>query len=235
MDLSIVIPAYNEALRLPKSLELIRAFLAKQSYSSEIIVVDDGSTDDMVALVKQFDQNIRVVHHQKNRGKGAAVRTGMLAAQGEWRLLTDADLSTPISELNRFWARRNEADILIGSRRAPGARVVTAQAHWKVLLGQLGNFLIQLLVVRGIRDTQCGFKLFHHRTHRIFEVQRLDRFSYDFELLYVARKFRFKILELPVEWHNDIQSKVSTSDYFRTLIDIGRIHWHRWQGHYSNP
>lgn len=235
MDLSIVIPAYNEALRLPKTLELIRAFLTKQPYSSEIIVVDDGSSDNTAAMVKQIDAGIRVIHHQKNRGKGAAVRTGMLAAQGEWRLLTDADLSTPIEELNRFWARRSEADILIGSRRAPGARVMEAQPRWKVILGQLGNFLIQLLVVRGIRDTQCGFKLFNQRTFRIFEVQRLNRFSYDFELLYVARKMYFTILELPVEWHNDAQSKVSPSDYLRTLIDIGRIHWHRWQGHYTNP
>ncbi len=234
MDLSIVIPAYNEAERLPQSLRRIRSYLETQPWTAEIVVVDDGSTDATAERVRSAGLEIRLIHHQHNRGKGAAVRTGMLAARGDWRLLTDADLSTPIEELGRFWDQRGQADILLGSRRITGAEVARRQAWWKVLLGQLGNFLIQGLLVPGVRDSQCGFKLFAARTQPIFTAQQLNRFGFDFELLWLARRFGFRLLELPVRWLNDSQSKVAGWDYLNTLLDIVRIRWYQLRGHYPN-
>lgn len=232
MDLSIVIPAYNEAVRLPDTLARIKAYLATKPWSTEIIVVDDGSDDETANLVRAFEPSIRLIQHPHNMGKGAAVRTGMLATQGHWALLTDADLSTPIEELDHFWSTRDQAEILIGSRRIKGAQVDQAQAKWKVLLGQLGNLMIQVTLVPGLKDTQCGFKLFTHRTRRLFELQQLNRFGYDFELLFLARRLHFRVLELPVRWVNNPLTKVKPIDYLTTLLDIARIRWHAWRGHY---
>lgn len=233
MDLSIVIPAYNEASRLPQTLDTISAYLANKNWSTEIIIVDDGSTDGTSELTRAHASRARLIQHDRNRGKGAAVRTGMLAARGDWRLLTDADLSTPIDELERFWTERHRAEVLIGSRRVAGARVERRQAWLKVWLGQLGNLLIQGLVVPGLKDTQCGFKLFSAGCQRLFELQRLDRFGYDFELLFLARRQSFPILELPVRWVNNTQSKVKATDYLITLVDIARIHSNAIRGFYK--
>ncbi len=233
MDLSIVIPAYNEAARLPQTLDTISTYLAIQTWTSEIIVVDDGSSDQTAELVRNHPSRPRLIQHDRNRGKGAAVRTGMLAARGDWRLLTDADLSTPIEELERLWAERQRAEVIIGSRRAAGARVEKRQVWWKVWLGQLGNLVIQGLLVPGIKDTQCGFKLFSARCQRLFELQRLNHFGYDFELLFLARRFGYPIIELPVRWINDAQSKVRGRDYFRTLLEIVQIHLNNIRGLYT--
>lgn len=233
MDLSIVIPAFNEEDRLPLSLEKIRRYFEQDTRSIEIIVVDDGSTDRTVALVKAWSSDIRVLTHPRNLGKGAAVRTGMLAARGEWRYLCDADLSTPIEDIERLLAHRDTADVILGSRRVPGARIGKSQAWWKVWLGQLGNLVIQALVAPGIHDTQCGFKLFHQRTMNIFTLQRNNRFGYDFEIVYLARLFKFRIAEVPVRWDNDDRSKVRLIDYFITLYELMSIHVNHWRGRYQ--
>ncbi len=231
MDLSIIIPAYNEAQRLPASLPKVLSFLAAHHPSAEVIVVDDGSTDGTADIVRQYP-GIRLLQHPHNYGKGAAVRTGMLAATGTWRYLCDADLSTPIKELDHLLGLADQADVIIGSRRAPGADVQRSQARWKIWLGQIGNLFIQLLAAPGIRDTQCGFKLFHQRTRTIFQLQRTNRFGYDFELLYLARLLGFRIQEVPVIWRNDERSKVRLIDYPITLFELLSLHLNRWRGRY---
>jgi len=232
MELSIVIPAYNEAQRLPATLKKIAAYLATQSRQWELIVVDDGSGDQTGQVATSGPLPVRVIRQERNLGKGAAVRTGMLAARGEWRLLCDADMSTPIEELDRLWAATDRADIVIGSRRASGAQVAKSQAWWKVWLGRGGNLLIQLLLLPGLKDTQCGFKLFNQRTSRIFEQQRHHRWGYDFELLFLARQAGWRIAEVPVIWYNDNQSKVKPTDYITTLAEIIQIRWQWWRGLY---
>jgi dolichyl-phosphate beta-glucosyltransferase len=233
MTLSIIIPAYNEVDRLPRTLVAIRDFFSGQAEFPEVLVVDDGSVDGTAAAARAALPTVRVIEHGRNMGKGAAVRTGMLAARGDQRYLCDADLSTPIDEVSRFLTAAQAADIVIGSRRAAGANVTRAQAGWKVLLGQTGNLLIRLLVAPGILDSQCGFKLFAKHTMPIFEVQRIRRWGYDFELLFLARKFGFKVTELPVTWANDERSKVRPSDYLVTLAELLMIRLNDLLGRYA--
>ena len=235
MHLSIIIPAYNEAQRLPAALEALFSYLKRQSYQAEVVVVDDGSVDGTADLVRASQHPIRLIQQPRNLGKGAAIRTGMLAATGDWRYTCDADLSTPIDELDHLLSLTEQADVIIGSRRMPGSTVTKAQARWKVWFGQMGNFAIQLLAVRGLHDTQCGFKLFHRRTMPIFTMQRTNRFGYDFEILYLARRGGWKILEVPVRWANDPRSTVTTLDYFITLGELVKLQWNRWRGYYRFP
>lgn len=231
MDLSIVIPAYNEKQRLPQTLHRLADYLRTQPWQTEIIVVDDGSTDGTAELAADF-RDIRIIR-RPHQGKGAAVRTGMLAASGRWRLLCDADLSTPIEDITKLDQYRDAADIIIGSRRAAGADVTKNQVAWKVWLGQMGNWVIQLLAVPGIKDTQCGFKLFHEKTASLFQLQRLDGFGYDFELLYLARRAKWRIQEVAVTWRNDDRSRVKPVDYLRTLGELLMIHLNAIRGYYS--
>lgn len=233
MDLTIVIPAYNEADRLPETLRRIAAYFQNDSRTFEIVVVDDGSTDATVQLAEQSTLPIRVIRQPKNMGKGAAVRSGMAAAQGEWRYLCDADLSTPIEDLAKLWSRRAEADIILGSRRMPGSEVMKHQSRLKEIFGQLGNLLIQLFVAPGIHDTRCGFKLFSVRTKKIFQLQRLNNFSYDDEIIFLARRHQLRVLEVPVRWVNDDRSKVKMIDYFKTLIDLIKINYFQARGFYK--
>lgn len=231
MELSIIIPAFNEEERLPNSLTVILDFVRSRHPETEIIVVDDGSTDRTADLVRQHP-SVRLIQHPRNLGKGAAVRTGMLAATGVWRYLCDSDLSTPIEDLDRLLSYADCADVILGSRRAKGAQVERPQGAWKRWLGQAGNLLIQLMVAPGIRDTQCGFKLFHQRTMTIFRLQRSNRFGYDFEDIYLARRFHFRLKEVPVTWVNDERTKVRWIDYPRTLLELISIHVNRWRGFY---
>jgi dolichyl-phosphate beta-glucosyltransferase len=233
MILSIVIPAFNESERLPATLKTISAYLDQQRLDAEILVVDDGSTDRTGEIAKEILPTVRVLRHTVNQGKGAAVRTGMLAAHGEWWYLCDADLSTPISELRKFLDARSEKTVIIGSRRVPGSHIVQHQALWKEYLGRLGNWMIQVLLLPGIHDSQCGFKLFPSSARPVFEQQRQQRWGYDFEVLYLARKMRLKIVELPVAWVNDDRSKVQPFDYFKTLGELLSIRANAWMGKYK--
>lgn len=235
MYLSIVIPAYNEAQRLSPTLTAIFSYLSRQVYQAEVIVVDDGSTDETAAIARQSPHPVRLIQQPRNLGKGAAVRTGMLAATGEWRYSCDADLSTPIDQLDHLLTFTDKADVIIGSRRVPGSQILKAQAWWKVRLGQAGNLAIQTLAVRGIHDSQCGFKLFHRRTMLIFTQQRSNRFGYDFEDLYLARRHGWTIAEVPVRWTNDTRSTVTGRDYFITLGELLKLQWNRWRGYYNFP
>ncbi len=233
MDLSIIIPAYNEAERLPATLSKIAEYLRHDERSVEVIVVDDGSTDATTQIATTSPRPVRLIKQTPNMGKGAAVRAGMAAAEGEWRYLCDADLSTPIEDLEKLWSRRQEAEIILGSRRVAGAEVTKHQTWWKETLGQLGNGLIQLLAAPGIKDTQCGFKLFSRRTAILFQQQRLERWGYDFEILFLARMNGMKMIEAPVRWVNDARSRVRTVDYFTTLFDLVKIHYFKMRGYYK--
>jgi len=212
--LSVVIPAYNEEERLGPSLESAIAYLsARQARSGqdfEILVADDGSSDRTVEVAERFaGRGVRAIRLPRNRGKGAAVKAGLLASAGERVLVSDADFSTPIEEIEKLEGHLGEAEIAIGSRAIRGADVRERQPFYRVLLGKAGNKVIRLFAVRGIADTQCGFKLFDGRAARSLAADlTIDGFAYDVELLWLARKLGLRIAEVGVIWVNSAASKV---------------------------
>src|SRR3989344_2725402 len=231
--LSVVIPAYNEELRIARTVREIAEYLSNNHYDYEIIVVDDGSKDktaDAVDMLKLG--NVKVLKHGKNRGKGAAVKTGMLAAKGDYLLFTDADHSTPIQELEKFMPCIKKFDVVIGSRSIKGSHVEERQPIYRMLLGKIFNKIVRVITVRGIIDTQCGFKLFTRRSAReIFRRQLLDRWSFDVEVLYIARKHGFEITEVPVKWSNRKESRVDPlKDSIRMLRSLFVIRWNDIRG-----
>ena len=215
VDLSIVIPAYNEELRLPPTLERLHAFLAAQPLRYEIVVVDDGSQDDTVGVATAAAAtipNLRVVRQVPNRGKGAAVRVGMLAARGQIRVMCDADGSMPPAELPKLLAPiiACKAEIAIGSRYVEGAKTDIKQPFYRVLWSRLCNRVIQKSLVPGVRDTQCGFKAFTAEAARdLFRYGRIDGWAFDLEILALARRRGFSIAEIGVEWKDDGRSRVN--------------------------
>jgi dolichyl-phosphate beta-glucosyltransferase len=230
----VVIPAFNEAARLPGTLARIQAYLGARGAQSEILVVDDGSEDGTAEAARRADGNVAVLSHRPNRGKGFAVRRGMLAARGARRLVTDADLSTPIEELDRLWRRMDEGfDVVAGSRAAPGARVLVHQPWYRELSGRFFNRLVRALVLPGFRDTQCGFKLFSARAaEAAFAAARLDGFCFDVEVLYLARRRGLRVAEEGVIWRNDAATRVGLWSGLRAFPDLVRIRWHSWRGSY---
>jgi glycosyltransferase involved in cell wall biosynthesis len=214
-DLSIVIPAYNEEQRITPTLDRLHAFLAGEKRSYEIVVVDDGSTDGTADLVEQLAARIphlRVVRSKPNRGKGAAVRVGMLAARGEVRVMCDADGSMPPEEMPKLLAKiaTGNVEIAIGSRYAPGAAPNTSQPRWRVLWSRLCNKVIQRYLVPGVRDTQCGFKAFTAEAARdLFVRARIDGWAFDLEVLALARRRGWGIAEVGVSWTDDRRSRVN--------------------------
>ena len=235
-DLSIIIPAYNEARRLPRTLSRLREWLAGGSLRAEILVVDDGSTDGTAESARESaGGDITILRHEPNRGKGYAVRRGMLAARGHRRLMTDADLSTPIEELPRLMAALDEgADIAIGSRAVEGARIEVHQAAYREAMGRIFNGLVQVLLLPGLKDTQCGFKLFSARAaEEAFGACRFEGFSFDVEALYIARRRGRRIAELPVVWRNDEATRVSLGGGGAAFLDLLRIRLLAWRGVYG--
>jgi len=245
--LSIVIPAYNEAKRLPRTLERIHAYLCDSvkgwqvgMEAIEVIVVDDGSTDGTSELARTFSDrlpNLQVLRHSPNRGKGYSVKQGMLAAKGKFRLFSDADLSTPIDELDKMLPLllSGEFDIAIASRGLPQSQLLVRQPWHREMLGRLFNLVVQALATPGIWDTQCGFKLFRGDVaERLFSLQTLDGFAFDVEVLYLARKFRYRIAEVPVRWLNDPNTKVQTLRHgMQMLRDLLVIRWNDLRGRYA--
>ena len=226
--LSVVIPAYNEEKRLPQSLAAVMDFLKKQPYGSEIIVSDDGSQDRTVALAKELLKEFphQVLVTPQNRGKGHAVRQGMLAATGAYVLFTDADLSTPIEEVTRFLARlEKDQDVVIGSRALPDSQVKIHQNFLRETMGKVFNLIAQRWAFKGIHDSQCGFKCFRREAvQKLFSLQKLDGFSFDVEIVYLAQKFGLRLLELPVIWCNSAQSRVQVfRDPLMMFWDVLRI------------
>lgn len=235
--LSIVIPAHNEESRLPGTLGQIFAFLESQSYTSEVIIVENGSTDRTLELANEFalqHKSLKVIHEEQ-RGKGNAVQRGMLEASGDYRFICDADLSMPINEVQKFLPPLlSDFDIAIGSREAPGAIRYNEPAyrHWG---GRAINLVIQLLILPGFNDTQCGFKCFRARVAEdIFRQQTLMGWSFDIEILYLARRKKMLIKEVPIQWYFDAGSKVNAvKDALHMISDIFRIHMNALSGRYD--
>jgi dolichyl-phosphate beta-glucosyltransferase len=227
---TIVIAAYNEEKRLPESLKKIQAYLAATELKVEIIVVDDGSTDSTAAMVlalREAIPGLRLISYPQNRGKGFALRTGVLSSQGSLVLLSDADLSTPIEELEtlRPLISGRSHQIAIGSRALPLSKIVQAQPRWRRGLGRLFNGVVKALVIDEFQDTQCGFKLFSGEVARLlFGAARIDRFAFDVEILALARKHGCRVAEVPVKWTNSPDSKVRpVRDSLQMLADLVRI------------
>lgn len=229
-----MIPAYNEALRLPSTLSRVRQHLAARKGEHEIVVVDDGSTDATAEVARAAGGALRVLGHQPNRGKGYAARRGMLAATGDRRLMTDADLSTPIEELAGLEAALDRGyDVAIGSRAVDGARIEVRQPAYREAMGRLFNVLVQGLLLPGLSDTQCGFKLFTARAaEAAFGPCRLDGFSFDVEALYAARRRGLRIAEVPVVWRNDAATRVSLGGGGAAFADLLRIRFRAMRGAY---
>jgi len=237
-DLSVVIPAFNEAARLPASLRKVRAYLEERQERFEIVVVDDGSRDDTSAVARAELRGCdRVLVSPTNRGKGHATRRGMLAAAGAFRLMTDADLSTPIEDLTRLRSRIEDgADVAIASRALRESRIEIHQPWYRENLGRIFNAAVRLLVVGGIADTQCGFKLFTARAAGIcFERARLDGFGFDVETLHIARRSGLRIDEVAVSWSNDAASRVTLWRGLDAFTDLIRIRLNSALGRYSPP
>lgn len=227
--LSVIIPAYNEAKRLPLTLIDVNKHLSAVDYDYEIIVVDDGSKDDTAEIAGRFShiiKNLRVIDNKKNHGKGWVVRQGMLEAKGRWRLFMDADNATTVDQFQKMIPYLSEYQIVIGSRDVKGAKLTPPQPFYKRWLGNIGNLIIQILLLPGLWDTQCGFKCFSEEaTEKIFKLMKTNRWAFDVEVLVLGKKLGYKIKEIPVVWVNDIHSKVKASAYFQFLWEVLKIRW----------
>lgn len=239
-ELSIVIPAYNEERRLGKSLAALHQWVGEQSFDVEILVVDDGSSDGTVSLVRNFiDQHpgspMLVLANPANAGKGAAVRNGVQHSRGEWVLFSDADLSTPIEEYAklRAAAEASGARVAIGSRAIDRSTVGRHQSFAREASGRFFNLVVRSITGLKVQDTQCGFKLMHGPTgRRIFAVQTLDGFSFDVEMLVIAQENAVPITEIPVRWFNADDSKVTLASGLRSFADLLAIARLRRSGAY---
>jgi len=238
-QLSVIIPAYNEEKRLPSTLESVHKYLSESERTFEIVVVGDGSVDKTRDVVNEFAAQhcgIRLITHSPNMGKGYSVREGMLRAEGELLLLDDADGASPIEELKRLEdAINGGADVAIGSRAKPSSEtVVNALSHRKHI-GNTFNMIVQTLLLPGIQDTQCGFKLFKSSVAKdLFSIAKLDRYAFDVEVLYLAKVKGYEIAEVPINWTNIEGSKINlVTDPINMLIEIARIYFGKKFGRYG--
>jgi dolichyl-phosphate beta-glucosyltransferase len=235
--LSIIIPAHNEEHRLPQTLEKISSFLAVQPYAAEVLVVENGSSDTTLSIAQHYEQthpNIHAIHLTRS-GKGLAVREGMLAAQGEYRFICDADLSMPIEEVNKFLPPNLPPfEVAIASREAPGAKRYGEPAY-RHLIGRVFNTLVRLVALPSLQDTQCGFKCFHAPVaEKVFRMQTLEGWSFDVEVLFIALFLGYKITEVPINWYYFAGSRVKLfRDSFHMATDILAIRKNARQGLYS--
>lgn len=211
MELSLIIPAYNEAQRIGPSLETVVDYMSARAETWEVIVVDDGSRDETTRIVERFaDRGVRLIRMSSNLGKGAAVRRGMLEATGRYRIFTDADLSTPVEEIDNALLHLRSYDIAIGSRAVDRSYVQVHQPWYRETMGKIFNLIVQALAIPGIKDTQCGFKAFRaDAAERVFRRSVIDGFSFDVEALFIARKLGLSIIEFPVRWFNDERTTVN--------------------------
>jgi dolichyl-phosphate beta-glucosyltransferase len=237
-DLTIIIPAFNEEKRIGSTLEAIHRYFDQKSMSREIIVVDDGSSDDTAGIVKAMKERIhdlRCIRYLPNRGKGYAVKAGVERSRGEYILFTDADNSTPIEEFEKFLPLLSNTTVVIGSRYMAESAVKIRQPHYRIFLGRLGNFLIRVFLFDDIRDTQCGFKAFQHRVARnLFSRMKVSRFGFDIELLSIAHLLKYSVREIPVSWYNSPQSRIRPiKDALRTFADLIYIKLNLLSGRYE--
>lgn len=236
-ELSIIIPAYNEEPRLPRTLERIREYLASKGNEAEVLVVDDGSRDGTAKLAREWQARwpaVRLVSNVGNRGKGYSVRHGMLEARGRVALFTDADLSAPIEEADKLLAALASADVAIGSRALDRGLISVHQSRVRELAGIIFNLIVRLMTRVPFRDTQCGFKAFvRARARIIFEQQKIEGFGFDPEILFLAERHSLRAVEIPVRWSHDPATKVRVlRDSLRMFCDLVRIRWNWLLGRY---
>jgi len=233
--ISIIIPAYNEEKRLPEALNRLLSYLKKRKLKNEVIIVADKSKDRTLEVVKDYSKrykNIRYIYNPKKQGKGYAIKKGILASKGSLVLFADADTSTPITELDGFLLKIKEYDMVIGSREHKGS-VVKKKLISRVILGNLGNILLRLFLIKKIRDTQCGFKLFKGKIAReLFSLSRIKGFGFDFETIFLAQKKGYKIKEMPVNWIYCPGTKVTWQSHFVTLKELFEIKLNQLLGKY---
>ena len=235
---SIVIPAYNESARLGATLEKVLAFVHSQRWDAEVIVVNDGSRDDTAEIVRTFaakDAALRLVENPGNRGKGYSVRNGMLNARGQIVIFSDADLSSPIEEAAKLVRTLEEgADVAIGSRWLRAETQTQRQPLYRQLFGRIFNLLLRLTLGLQFKDTQCGFKAFKQpAAQAIFPLQRIERWGFDPEILFLARKFGFKVQEVPVLWGHSGGTRIHPlTDGSRMFLEMLHVRWNDWTGKY---
>lgn len=236
---SIVIPAYNESRRIRPTLEKILAYVAKQGWDSEIIIVNDGSRDNTAEIIHKYAQDhpiVRLIENPGNRGKGFSVRNGMLNARGDVMLFTDADLSAPIEEAPKLLdCIANGADIAIGSRWLRAELQTERQSLQRQLFGRAFNLALRILLGLRFKDTQCGFKAFNRRAvESVFAQQQIERWGFDPELIFLAQKNGFRVVEIPVQWaHEEGGSIHPLRDGIRMVLDVLRIRWNWVSGKYA--
>ena len=235
--LSIIIPSYNEELRLPPSLAAIADYIQKSGRETEVLVVDDGSKDRTAAVAESFRDRIpllRVVPNGENRGKGYSVRHGMMEAQGDIVLFTDADLSAPIEEADKLIAALDKHDVAIGSRALDRSLIAVHESGFREFAGIVFNKIVRIVLRLPFVDTQCGFKAFRRKKCKIiFEQQQIERFGFDPELLYLARHHGLKSIEIPVRWAHSPATKVNMMrDSIQMFVDIFTIRWNALLGRY---
>jgi len=236
--LSVIIPVYNESKRIPLTLIDVDRRLSSADYSSEILVVNDGSTDNTIEVVSKFlpmVKNLRIIDNKENHGKGFVVRQGMLEAKGTLRLFMDADNSTSVDQVGKMLPYFKEGyEVVIGSRDIKGAELVPPQPFYKRILGNIGNIIIQTLLLPGLWDTQCGFKCFSEEAaDKVFGQIKINRWGFDVEALSVAKRMGYRIKEIPVRWVNNLESKVKLSGYVSSLWDVFRTRWWLWRKKYE--
>lgn len=240
--LSVVIPAYNEAQRIPVTLVDIDKHLRGADFDYEILVINDGSKDNTAEVVKNFEPivaNLRLVDNKVNQGKGKVVRQGMLEAKGKFRLFTDADNSTSIDHFFKMipyleGTEGTKYDVVIGSRDVKGSKLVPPQPFYRRALGNVGNLIIQMFLLPGLWDTQCGFKCFSAEVaERVFPFMKINRWAIDIEALSLAKTMGYKIKEIPVTWVNDTRSTVKGSAYIGVLRDVLKIRFWLWTDAYK--
>ena len=234
-SISIIIPAYNEEKRLPATLTAVKAYLASTTWDfTEIVVVDDGSRDNTPGVARQA--GVRLLQNPGNRGKGYSVRHGMLEAKGDWLLFSDADLSTPIEELEKLWSaiERERAQAVIGSRDLDRSLIGVRQPLFREFGGRFFNLVIRLITGLPFHDTQCGFKLFEGAAAReIFRRQRVERFGFDVEVLYISQRLGYRTLEVPVRWNDVAGTTVKMMGALAAFFDPLKVRWNGLTGKYK--
>jgi dolichyl-phosphate beta-glucosyltransferase len=238
-DYSIVIPAYNESARIAATLDQVQLYLKECGWHAEIVVVNDGSTDDTVKIVQSYIQKssaLRLLENPGNRGKGYSVRNGMLHANGNLLLFSDADLSSPIEESAKlFRALRNGADLAIGSRWLQSELQTDRQPLYRQLFGRVFNLMLRLILGLKFKDTQCGFKAFTRQAaQKIFPFQKIERWGFDPELLFLANRFHMNIAEVPVAWGHRSGTRINPlRDGLHMFLEMLAIRWNALTGRYS--
>jgi dolichyl-phosphate beta-glucosyltransferase len=231
-DLTILVPAHNEAQRIEETLQKLLNWLPAKVDSFEIIVIDDGSSDGTADLVERdYGTRVRVIRRKQRGGKGAAIRTGVMQAAKPWLLFVDADLSIPIQDLERLAPEAARAPVVIGSKRAPGSN--TAYPKGRAFFGGIGQWIIRTFVVGGFYDTQCGFKLFRTDVaQELFRAQKIDGFGFDFEVLFLAKRLGYAVSEVPIHCEHQLGGSVRLKSYWNVLREVGRVIWNRMLDRY---